>query len=226
MFDNLEVFIGYLNDAIIYLPSGYIFLLIYSHITPNDFGASFQDNFLKSIVTGYVLNKLYLLITFSSGEESKASVAVFLFSAVLAYILAQITMSRRFRCLLSILGISRHTEHNIWSSISDKEHPLWATVYFRENNVCYQGEVACFEDTSTTPQIVLARYRKYSIVNGRIDPKNGLIEDNSSVFEKRVLLNTALADSVELTYDKRSEVVKTIKRVWRKNKSASRNKNK
>lgn len=218
MTENLDTLLGYLTGAIIYLPSGYIFLLIYSHITPNDFSTSFQDNFLKSIVAGYFLNTIYSLLPLSVAQGFAYHLRFILFSIIVAYILAQVTSSRIFKRLLRSIKINRHIERNIWCSISDKNYPLWADVYFRENNVCYQGMVVCFEDTSATPQIVLARFRKYRIVNGRIS-ENDILVDYSSKYQHRVLLNTALADSIELYYNENSKVVIDVKKELEKEAS-------
>ena len=78
--------------------------------------------------------------------------------------------------------------------------------------------VVCFEDTSATPQIVLARFRKYRIVNGRIS-ENDILVDYSSKYQHRVLLNTALADSIELYYNENSKVVIDVKKELEKEAS-------
>ena len=130
----------------LYLIQGYLFVAVYNFMR---FKHNELNNvFFKSIISSYILKLLFdgLFVTTITTDNATIKctrllhfpyesvvyvITLLVFAVLLAYILARITQSSRFNCILSKIGVARTTNPNIWADVIKPD--CWLMVYLRSS---------------------------------------------------------------------------------------------
>lgn len=189
------------EDIILCISVGFIFLGIFRFIVSNRDSGDFKYTIIKSLIIGFILKSVVGILPFRSNNNYVNILFFILFCILLSFILAKLYSSTLFEAILRVLGIRQTVNPYIWTDIEDKENSLWVIVGFKELDLKYFGILAEYEDFNRKPQIVLGRYIKCKYNEDVYDKHEN---DFSKDPTQRVLLDTEKADIIELVYNKKS----------------------
>ncbi|MGX8699799.1 hypothetical protein [Caproiciproducens sp.] len=161
----------------------------------------FKNLFLKSLVVGFILVSTWQHDIVAASE---IHINLFLFlpyCCVLAFVVAQFYVSEIFSKIRKKLHIRRTVNESIWNDIQDKSETLWVRVINYKNDIEYLGILAMIEDFQRNPIIVLTRYTERNFSTREE------IHDYTNDPTRRVLIDTAKYDRIELIYDKKSKKI-------------------
>lgn len=153
-----------------------------------------------SIVVGYIYcNIAYMIpVTFSYLIDN---ILIILSSIIVAYILAKIAMSKNITPILDRLGILDTGNVYMWDDLMDKNYPMKMRIVY--NNITYEGITHNIESYTNSPHIAMCSYIIYS-------KKGKKIYDYSTDNTRVIIIDTAMAEKIEIIYDKNSLECKDI----------------
>lgn len=187
----------------LYMVQGYIFISIYNFIR-------FKNNelnhlFFKSVVSSYILKSLFdFLFTYTMDTGGKFIrlfhiaegsigyiILLFVFSAILACIIAFITQSHKFNDMLLKLNIKRTTNPNMWEDVIRPD--CWLMVYLKNSSNVYYGQCKYNEEFARKPLVTLEHYQV-------MDYDGNIIEDYVQNSNHVVVIDTEDVERVEVVY--------------------------
>lgn len=190
----------------LYMVQGYIFISIYNFIRfkQNDL----EHIFFKSVVTSYILKVLFDILFVKTVIINEGSTRIvrllninyesigycfllFLFSALLGFILATIIQHDYFNNFLIKIGVKRTTNQNIWDDVIKPN--CWLMVYLSSRDLVYLGQFKYGEEFVNKPIIVLEHYKI-------MDLDGNVKADYTDTQSEIAIIDTKDIERVEVTY--------------------------
>lgn len=204
--ENIKEFINYLPNLIIYVAPGYIIICIISFIIQRkqlrDKGAFFQY-----IVFSYVI-KIITEVFLENKITNKTNLmfAIISVSIISGVCIGIFIKSNKFNKFLKILKINLTIYSNIFDDIDDKEYGVLMRFHLEDGKNIYEGLLRKYENTNNFDDIhiMLSEYIKYK---NQDDDTTKVIDDFSNDPTAWIVLRAKDIKSIEVFYDKRSEIV-------------------
>ncbi len=177
----------------LYIAQGYIFITVFEFIVFKDNEKNTDFLILKSIVISYVLKVVYDKILYMKSIELDKwlyVIILFVVSALLAYLLALILKTAWFNKFLSIIGIKRTINENIWfDAVRDG---CFLRIYSKDGSKSYSGTCKYRESYDREPIVVLTEYRI-------LDANSEIIIDYSEDSNRSIMLNLKNFERIDIT---------------------------
>lgn len=196
--DWITVLIDRINEILLYIVPGYIFISIFDFILFKE-KSNNEDNhsnliILKSIALSYFLKLFYdKIITLFF---PKYSIKYFLYmvisvivSSILAYLLAIFLQSKILKKILRKIRIRRPINSNIWLDVVSDG--CWLRVFLKDEQKSYLGICILHESHKNEPIVVLT---KYQILNEYEEVVCDYSNDNT----RKIVLNLKDFERVEV----------------------------
>lgn len=194
-----------LPEYILCITYGFIFIRIFRYICSLRNASDYQHIIWESLIVGFVLKKIYLVIPFSVSPEADI-IGSMILTAVLSVIFSKIYSSAKVDKILRFLHIYRNRHVYIWQDIID---PKYATIIECSNpntKEMYIGTLICCEDFTNQPYIILNNYEYWE----NYDDEN-TYHDHRGNLKMTALINTAEFTRIYPQYIDGSSKIKTIK---------------
>lgn len=178
----------------IYMVQGYIFLSIYNFILFRT--VELKHTFFKSVVISFVLKTIFdgMLFILAINVEIYSIlyfISIFIFSAIVAFIISIIVQSKWFSKLLLKIGIKRTMNQNIWDDIIRPN--CWLMVYSNDGKRVHYGQYKYGEENKSEPIIALMHYQVR-------DMDDNVLCDYTQDDNEIVLLNLKNFERIEIVY--------------------------
>ncbi len=157
----------------------------------------------SSFIIGYLYKLLAKIIPVNISEEID-NCLIIITGILISYIFARLTASGKFNRLLSKLNIHRTSNKIIWTDLIDNEYAMKVSIEMPDNKK-YIGFLGITEEFNQKPVMSLYGYK---IINSET---NNVIEDNTSSYNKVIVLDSDKALNIEIIYNKNSSVFKDTK---------------
>lgn len=187
---------------------GVLFIVILGFVMLSTFNfvcyLKILNNGITTIFSSFILGYLYKLfvgiipINISSIIDN---CFIIISGAIVSYVFAQLCTNGKLNKLFSILKIHRTNSQIIWTDLIDKEYTMMVSIEM-PNNKRYIGFLGITEEFNQKPMISLYGYKIFNIET------NMLIEDNSKIANKTIILDSSKALSIEIIYNKDSIIIK------------------
>ena len=153
-----------------------------------------------SFILGY-LYKLFVGIIPINISNVIDNCFIIISGVIVSYIFAQLCINGKLNKLFTILKIHRTNNKIIWTDLIDKECTMMVSIEM-SNNKRYIGFLGITEEFNQKPMVSLYGYKIINIET------NEVIEDNSKIANKIIVLDSSKALSIEIIYNKKSIIIK------------------
>lgn len=185
-----------LPDVIVYLLLGFTFVKIFKYVTNREELTEVNPIIVESIITGFVIKKVFELLPFTSHIYIVDVLCIFIATIIGSYFLGKLWLSEIFFKIKKFLKINRTERKYIWYDLRDT-----IAVYIDATNpdtkVRYFGKLKLIEESQRQPLILLKGYVKYIGDKEIVD----YLDDNT----RTVLLDTSKYTEIEITYQREKE---------------------
>lgn len=186
-----------LNEILLYLTSGYVFLFVFDFVCGFTDEKTYQFALLKTIVCGYMLTQVYNILPFFASKRIIDVLTFVILCIPAGYVLGRIYTSYKFEGILRKLKIFRSVYNNVWDDIIETKYSVWIRATFIEKNEDIYGRVFAVEDNARHPLIELVEYEI-------CDLQGNMVKDLHDDLTRGILIDTSKCDRLEFVYSKNS----------------------
>lgn len=200
MTETLKGIIESLPIIISYIAYGSVFLAIYRFITFKDKKQELTEYFLSCATISFVIKTLcsiiLALLKLSKYENTWIYYfCVLIITSILAFIIAQVSKSKRFNRFLLRIKIERTTNSTIWDDVLEPNTLL--VVHIKNKDLAYVGYHKYSEDRCSNPKIVLYYYQLVELSTTNV------LVDYSKDSNRAIMIDTNEIDTIEFVYKNR-----------------------
>lgn len=173
--DDIKALINALPQVVSYIVYGTIFLTIYKFITYKNHSIQIKNYFVECVTLSFVLQMFFEwihslwdkfgLLSFDIGSV-QYYIITFIITAVLSYVLGMLMCSNKINSLLTMIGIKRTVNKNIWVDIM--RGSKWVYLKHRNRDYGYVGMIKYIEEDKDNPKMVLYHYQLRKISSGEV----------------------------------------------------------
>lgn len=149
--------------------------------------------FLWSLVLGFVILNTAYIIPITTSILWLDYLFIGIVTLLCGYLLGRFTDSQLYVHLLRRVKIFYTPNKYLWYDTVDKKGDTWIVIKYLDKNIAYKGVLSCYEEQQRFPQIMLTRYKVYSVDKWK--EIKDCSEDN-----RVIMLDTSKADSIEFLY--------------------------
>lgn len=187
-----------LPDIILYVATGYLFILIFSFISLRKKMEDINGIFCSSLAIGFVLKAILCTIVKIRFSYYVNIVGLLAFSIILGVALGYFINSKLCNRILKKLHVNRSVNQNIWHDIMDiDKKTMWIRAVSREREQVIVGILVMVEEFERFPQLLLQQYQVF-------DLEGDLIEDYTANANQQILIKTEDFESIDIVYDLKS----------------------
>lgn len=181
-------FIQVLPYIIAYLAPGYVFIVIFGHITGKDSSVDLKHIVFHSIVVSFIIKSAFDLFFRLPVGQLWNTVILITVSAILAYAFGIFFHSPIYDKVRMFLRIERTFNKGIWEDILKED--AWYIIKTEDPDWNYYGRIILWEEHAREPVVVLTRYQI-------LDADHMVRYDFSDEPDKRIIMNLKDFDRVE-----------------------------
>lgn len=180
-----------LPDIIIQIVLGFVCLRVFRITRIVKQSDDYEHLLVETLVIGFILYHLFLLIPFSFGRYVD-TLGMVISSGVIGFLYAKLLSSPLINRLRKILNIKHTPFKYAWQNIEDPKYAIYVDATDPETKTRYNGKLIMYEDFERTPLIQLSHY---------IEWKDGVeINDFSDDKYRTVLIDTSKYSVIKIDY--------------------------
>lgn len=184
-----------LPDIVLYIASGYLFILTFSFISLRQKMKDINGIFCASLAVGFILKMVLCAIVKIRFGYYINVVAFLIFSMAVGAFLGLFIKSKFCRNILKKINVNRSVNENMWHDIIDSDkRTMWVRVVDWEKERVIVGILVLVEEFQREPQILLQQYQVF-------DLEGNMIEDYIDYPNQRILIKTERFDNIDIVYD-------------------------
>lgn len=192
-----------LPDIILYVTTGYLFILVFNFISLRKKMEDINGIFCASLAIGFVIKAILctLKIRFSYYVNI---VGLLAFSVLLGALLGYFINSKLCKKILKKLHVNRSINENIWHDIMDiDKRTMWIRAVSKEREQVIVGILVMVEEFQRFPQLLLQQYQIF-------DLEGNLVEDYIANANQEILIRTEDFENIDIVYDLKSSQYEKI----------------
>jgi len=192
-----------LPDIILYVTTGYLFILVFNFISLRKKMEDINGIFCASLAIGFVIKAILctLKIRFSYHVNI---VGLLAFSVLLGALLGYFINSKLCKKILKKLHVNRSINENIWHDIMDiDKRTMWIRAVSKERERVIVGILVMVEEFQRFPQLLLQQYQIF-------DLEGNLVEDYIANANQQILIRTEDFENIDIVYDLKSSQYEKI----------------
>lgn len=185
---NVEYLISHINDIVVYLASGFLFIKVFLFVSNGDDDATKNSHYLlPSIVSSFIIKEIVDTITpeLYINHSHLYNLILLLISIVLGIILGRASKTGWFEKLVVFFTKST-AQGDYWDSeFSDR---AIYTIDYGKDGLTYCGIILAMESKQRLPLVTMTDY--YTLKDGELK------DDFTGSQDHRVILDLAFADKI------------------------------
>lgn len=187
-----------LPDIILYVATGYLFILFFSFISLRKKMEDINGIFCSSLAIGFIIKAILCAIVKIRFSYYINIVGLLVFSIILGAAFGYFINSKLCNRILKKLHVNRSVNESIWHDIMDiDKKTMWIRAVSREREQVIVGILVMVEEFERFPQLLLQQYQVF-------DLEGDLIEDYTANANQQILIKTEDFESIDIVYDLKS----------------------
>lgn len=192
---NLTDLFAVLPDIIVYVATGYLFILIFSFISLRKKIGDINSIFCVSLSIGVAIKSVLCSVIKIRFSYHVNIAGLLIFSVALGGVVGYFVNSKFCRNILKKMHINRSANENIWHDIIDVDKKtMWIRAVNMERDQVIVGILVMVEEFERFPQLLLQQYQVF-------DLEGNLIEDYTGSANRQVLIKTDNLERIDIVYD-------------------------